>query len=159
MVRRETDGVWITLKEIVAAPVDEVLACFTTPEGITRWLAVAAQVDLRVDDEDAGTITLAWDRDFKRTLTIAVREYDPEAARIVWDWYPDPLSDESVPVTITIVPDLDHGTRIILREGPFGEQPDTLIAMADAAESWRWYLCNLRSVLETKHDMRSVRPL
>lgn len=155
MVRRETDGVWITLKETIAAPMDEVLACLTTPEGITRWLAVDARIDLR----SGGTMTLAWDRDFNRTLTIGIREYDPEAGRIVWEWYPDPLSDDSVPVSITVSPDVEHGSRLILREGPFAEDADTLIAMADAAESWRWYLCNLRSVLETKHDMRSVRPL
>jgi hypothetical protein len=34
-----------------------------------------------------------------------------------------------------------------------------MISMADGAESWRWYLCNLRSVLESRHDMRAVRPL
>ena len=51
------------------------------------------------------------------------------------------------------------GARVILRHGPFPADADALIFMADSAESWRWYLCNLRSVLEQKHDMRAVRPL
>jgi hypothetical protein len=46
-----------------------------------------------------------------------------------------------------------------MRQGPFKDDPDSLMAMAEEAESWRWQLCNLRGVLEAKHDMRVVRPL
>jgi hypothetical protein len=31
--------------------------------------------------------------------------------------------------------------------------------MAEDAESWRWYLCNMRTVLEARVDMRAERPL
>jgi hypothetical protein len=48
---------------------------------------------------------------------------------------------------------------VIVRHGPFPDDADTMLTVADSAESWRWYLCNLRSVLEAKHDMRAVRPL
>jgi uncharacterized protein YndB with AHSA1/START domain len=154
MVRRESDGVWVTLKETIAAPAEEVFACFSTPEGLTRWLSVGAQLD----PQPGGTLTLAWDRDFERTLTVQVKEFDA-GGRIVFDWFPDPLSETSVPVAITVSPEVESGARVILRQGPFTEDADSLIAMADAAESWRWYLCNLRSVLESRHDMRAVRPL
>ncbi len=154
MVRREANGVWVTLKETIAAPADEVFACFTSPEGLTRWLAIGAELDLR----EGGEMTLAWDRDFSRTLTVPVKSYDP-SGHVTWEWFPDPLSDESVPVSIAVSPEIEHGAKVILRQGPFKDDPDTLIKMADAAESWRWYLCNLRSVLESKHDMRAVRPL
>ncbi len=154
MVRRETNGIWVTLKETIGATADEVFACFSTSEGLTRWLAVGAELEAR----PGGELTLAWDRDFARTLTVHVREFEAEG-RISFDWYPDPLSDESVPVQVAVTPDVESGSRVILRQGPFRDDPETLIAMADGAESWRWYLCNLRSVLETRHDMRSVRPL
>ena len=42
---------------------------------------------------------------------------------------------------------------------PFKDDVESLIALGNEAESWRWQLCNLRSVLESKHDMRKVRPL
>jgi uncharacterized protein YndB with AHSA1/START domain len=155
MVRREHDGVWVTLKETIAAAPEEVFACFSTPEGLTRWLAVGAEMNA----EPGGTITLAWDRTFDRTLTVRIREYEPGSLRIGFDWFPDPLSEESVPVHVVVTPEVGGGTRVIMRQGPFREDVDALIAMADGAESWRWYLCNLRSVLETRHDMRSVRPL
>ena len=154
MVRREHNGVWVTLKETIAAPADEVFACFSTPEGLTRWLSVGAELEAR----PGGELTLAWDREFKNTLTVHVRDFDPEG-RISFDWYPDPLSDESVPVQVAVTQDIEKGSKIILRQGPFRDDADSMIAMADGAESWRWYLCNLRSVLESRHDMRAVRPL
>jgi hypothetical protein len=43
--------------------------------------------------------------------------------------------------------------------GPIGTGPEALMAMAEDAESWRWYLCNLRTVFEARVDMRTVRPL
>jgi uncharacterized protein YndB with AHSA1/START domain len=159
MVRREQNGVWVTLKETIAASPEEVFACFSTSEGLTRWLAVGAQLEA----EPGGTMTLAWDREFGRTLTVRIREFEPASGtahgRITFDWFPDPMSDESVPVEVTVSNDMANGSRVILRQGPFREDADSLIAMADGAESWRWYLCNLRSVLETRHDMRAVRPL
>jgi uncharacterized protein YndB with AHSA1/START domain len=154
MVRREDNGIWVTLKETIGAPAEEVFACFSTSEGLTRWLSVGAELEAR----PGGALTLAWDRDFAKTLTVQVRDFDPEG-RISFDWFPDPLSDESVPVSVTVTPDVERGSRVILRQGPFREDADSMISMADGAESWRWYLCNLRSVLESRHDMRAVRPL
>ena len=46
-----------------------------------------------------------------------------------------------------------------MRQGPFLEEVESLVDMAAEAESWRWRLCNLRSVLEVALDMRKVRPL
>ena len=53
----------------------------------------------------------------------------------------------------------EEGSQVQLRQGPFREDVDSLITMAQEVAYWRWYLCNLRSVLESSHDMRKVRPL
>ena len=58
-----------------------------------------------------------------------------------------------------VEPSVEEGCRIVLRQGPFKEDVDSLMAMAEEAETWRWQLCNLRSVLEVSLDMRKVRPL
>ena len=39
------------------------------------------------------------------------------------------------------------------------DNSEALLVMADESQMWRWYMCNLRSSFETKHDMRRVRPL
>ena len=35
---------------------------------------------------------------------------------------------------------------------------ESLLVMAQEAQTWRWYLCNMRSSYEVKNDMRKVKP-
>ena len=132
---------------------EEVFACLTTEAGLMRWFAVAAEVELRV----GGLIRLGWDRKFTKTSTVAILDYDA-GGRIVWDWYAS-WQDTHAPVYWSVTPLTEQGSRVILRQGPFEESTESLLTLAEEAESWRWYLCNLRSVLEAKHDMRAIRPL
>lgn len=153
MVKLENDGVWVTLKETIAAHHEEVFACFTTEANLIRWFPVACEVDLRT----GGEMRLSFDAKFRRPLTIPILKYDP-AGEVSWGWYPG-VSDEMVPIHWTITPDVENGSRVIHRHGPFRSDPDSLIMLANDAESWRWYLCNLRTVLEARVDMRAERPL
>ncbi|MCA9284233.1 MAG: SRPBCC domain-containing protein [Phycisphaerales bacterium] len=153
MISREPDGVWLTLKEVIAFGHEEVFACLTTEGGLMRWFAVQAEVDLR----QGGLIKFGWDRKFTKTTTVAILDYDP-GGRIVWDWHPS-YDDVHAPVYWTVTPEVESGSKVILRQGPFEESVDSLMVLAEEAETWRWYLCNLRCVLESKHDMRAVRPL
>lgn len=165
MVGREEDGVWITLKEEIHASPEEVASCIASASGLCRWLSVGAEYP----QQTGGSLQLAWDREWNRTTEVRVLDYECDElsdgrARVKWDWYPSPLDEASVPVEIAVSPLRDRGgdtggARVIIRHGPFRDDPETLLTVADSAESWRWYLCNLRSVLETKHDMRAVRPL
>jgi uncharacterized protein YndB with AHSA1/START domain len=153
MIRREDDGIWITLRETIAMHHEEVFACLTTAEGLTRWFPVAAQIDLRV----GGQIVFCWDEQCTKTSTVAILDYDPDG-RITWDWYAD-MNDMHAPVYWKVTPSREKGAKLELRQGPFRMTEESMMAMAEEAESWRWQLCNLRSVLEVKHDMRAVRPL
>ena len=153
MVKREDDGIWVTLKENIAASHEEVFACLTTDAGLTRWFTLAAEVDLR----KGGSMKLAFDAKFRRAFEVPILNYDPEV-RVTWGW-PLGVTDEIVALEWTVTPDVEAGSRVIQRHGPFPEDPDALISAANDAESWRWYLCNLRTVLEAKVDMRSERPL
>ena len=153
MIRREDDGVWVILDETIAAHHDDVFDCLTSADGLTRWLSVGAKVDLR----QGGSIVFGWDAQFTKTTTIAILDYDA-GGKIVWDWYAA-SDDTHAPVYWTVKATMDKGSIVTMRQGPFKEDVESLIAMADEAESWRWYLCNLRGVLEMKHDMRKVRPL
>lgn len=153
MIRTEQDGIWIELRETIAAHHDVVFACLTTHGGLTRWFPVAAEVDLR----PGGTIVFGWDEQFEKKSTVAILNYDPGGS-IVWDWYAQ-LSETHAPVYWLVRPAVEQGATIELRQGPFAASTESLIALAEEAESWRWYLCNLRGVLEAQHDMRRVRPL
>ncbi len=153
MIRREDDGIWVTLRETIAMHHEEVFACLTTAVGLSRWFPVEAEVDLRT----GGTIKMCWDQDCKKTSTIAILDYDAGGS-IVWDWYAD-YNDLHAPVYWTVSPSVEKGSKVTLRQGPFRSDEESLLAMAEEAESWRWQLCNMRSVLEVKHDMRAVRPL
>ncbi len=165
MVGREDDGIWVTLKEIVHAAPSEVTSCVATASGLCRWLAVLAEYD----SEAGGNLAISWDRDWLHESRVRVLSFDCNRsldgyAHVRWEWFPSPLDETSVPVDITVTPLPEHGaesggSRVLLRHGPFRDDVESLLTMADSAESWRWYLCNLRSVLETKHDMRAVRPL
>jgi len=153
MVRREDDGVWVILRETIAIHAEDVFECFTTASGLSRWFPVAAEIDLR----PGGEIVFGWDHEFDRTTTVAILDYDP-GGRIVWDWQVA-HSETHAPVYWTVEPRVEEGAKVVMRQGPFSEDADILIGMAEEAESWRWHLCNLRGVLEVGHDMRRVRPL
>lgn len=154
MIHREEDGIWIVLREVIAVHHEEVFACLTTVDGLARWFPLAAEISSL---EAGGTIKMCWDSECERSSTVAILEYDA-GGRIVWDWYAD-FSDTHAPVYWKIEPDVERGSKVELRQGPFKDDAESLIAMGNEAESWRWQLCNLRSVLEAKHDMRKVRPL
>lgn len=153
MIKREDDGVWVVLHETIACHHDELFVCLTTPAGLARWFPVAARVDLRT----GGEIVLGWDSDFTRTSTIAILDYDA-GGQITWDWQVA-HHDTHAPVYWTVEPHVELGCRVELRQGPFQMDVESLVDMAAEAESWRWRLCNLRSVLEVALDMRQVRPL
>ncbi len=153
MIRREDDGIWVELRETIAMHHDEVFHCLTTSDGLSRWFPYAAEVDLRA----GGQIVLSWDKDFTRTTTIAILAYDP-GGKITWDWQAA-ISEMHAPLYWEVRPSVEQGSVVILKQGPFHEDIESLLAMAEEAESWRWRLCNLRSSLEVKHDMRKVRPL
>lgn len=153
MIREEDDGLWLVLDETIAAHHDLVFHCLTTEDGLTRWFPVSAKVDLR----PGGAIVLGWDPKFTRTLTIAILDYDT-GGKITWDWYTD-RNDAHAPVYWTVEPNVEEGSRVMLRQGPFRDDRESLLAMVDEASSWRWQLCNLRAALEMKYDMRKVRPL
>ena len=153
MIIREDDGIWIVMKETIAAHHEDVFACFTTSGGLTRWFPVAAEIEPR----PGGMLVLGWDEKFKRKSTLAVLDFDP-AGTIVWDWFAD-HHDTHAPVYWKVTPSVEEGSEVEMRQGPFRETIDSLMAMASEASYWRWYLCNLRSTLEVSHDMRRIRPL
>lgn len=154
MIQREDDGLWIVLDETIAMHHEEVFACFTTASGLSRWFPVAAEIETM---EPGATIKFCWDERCTKFTTLAVLNYDA-GGMVVWDWYAQ-SSDTHAPVYWIVSPSVEQGSKVVMRQGPFKSDVDSLIAMAEEAESWRWYLSNLRSVLEAKHDMRKVRPL
>ncbi|MCP3902144.1 MAG: SRPBCC domain-containing protein [Planctomycetes bacterium] len=153
MITREDDGVWVELEETISIHHDQTFTALTTVGGLTRWFCVSATVDLR----QGGLIVFGWDPEMTRTSTVAILEYDP-GGRIVWDWYAN-HGDMHAPVYWAVEPSVEDGSRVRLRQGPFKDDGEALMVMANEAQMWRWYLCNMRSCFEAKLDMRKVKPL
>lgn len=144
---------WIHHEQPIALHHEDVWACLTTAAGLCRWLAVDAQID----PVAGGLIVLAWDRNWKSTTTVAILEIDA-GGTIVWDWQAA-SSDQHAPLYWMVLPSVERGCVLKLRQGPFRGDAESLIRMAEEAQYWTWHLCNLRTVLESRHDMRAVRPL
>lgn len=153
MIKREEDGLWVELQETIAVHHEDVFGCLTTAGGLARWFPVAAKVDLRA----GGSVVLGWDAAFSKKTTIAILDFDP-GGFIVWDWQVA-HHDTHAPVYWSVQPSVEEGCTVTLRQGPFREDIESVLEMAEEAESWRWRLCNLRSVLEVALDMRKVKPL
>ena len=153
MIRQEEDGVWLVLEEIIGAHHEEIFGALTTATGLRQWFPLDAEVDLRT----GGHVTFAWDKDFRKTTTVAILDYDP-GGRIVWDWIVS-HGDTHAPIYWGVEPMLDRGSKVTFRQGPYREDIDSMKAMASEASSWMWYICNLRSLSEAKLDMRKHRPL
>jgi uncharacterized protein YndB with AHSA1/START domain len=153
MISREPDGVWVEMHERIALHHDEVFAMLTEPGGLTRWFCLSAEIDLR----QGGLMVLGWDESMEHKSTVAILDYDP-AGRIVWDWYAD-SGDMHAPVYWVVEPSVEEGSKVTLRQGPFRTDIESLLVMAEEAQTWRWYLCNMRAALEAKHDMRKNKPL
>lgn len=144
---------WIEHEQAIALHHEDVFACLTTSPGLCRWLAVDAQIDA----EPGGLIVLAWDRGWKSTTTVAILDMDA-GGLMIWDWQAA-SSDQHAPLYWSVTPSVESGSILRLRQGPFGSARDSMLLMAEEAQYWTWHLCNLRSVLEAKHDMRAIRPL
>jgi uncharacterized protein YndB with AHSA1/START domain len=153
MIKREDDGLWIVLEEKITVDPEVVWGCLTTASGLARWFPVAARIDLRT----GGTIVLGWDERFRHTSTVAILDYDA-GGTVVWDWQAS-VHERHAPVYWSVDRSVEEGAIVRFRQGPFANDEDSLIAMAEEATSWQWRLCNLRSTLEAKLDMRKVRPL
>ncbi|HRQ71829.1 MAG TPA: SRPBCC domain-containing protein [Phycisphaerales bacterium] len=153
MIRREDDGYWIEHEQRIAVHHELTFACLTTGAGLSMWFPVSAEVDLR----PGGLITLGWDEKARRRTTIAILDYDA-GGRITWDWYAA-HRDQHAPIYWRVEPDVERGSILKFRQGPFAADEDSLVGMALEAQFWAWHVCNLRAVLEAKHDMRTVRPL
>lgn len=153
MIERDDDGLWVVMDETIAQHHELVFGCLTTSSGLTRWFPVSAEVDLRT----GGTIVLGWDEKMTRKTTIAILDYDAGGG-VTWDWYAGP-GDRHAPIEWRVEPNVEKGAVVSFRQGPFVADLDGAINAANEAQTWRWRLCNLRSTLEAKHDMRKVRPL
>ncbi len=153
MIRHEEDGYWLVIEETIAAHHEEIFGAITTATGLRQWFPLDAEIDLRT----GGRVTLSWDKDFNRTTTIAILNYDP-GGQIVWDWIVS-YGDTHAPIYWSVEPVLDQGCKVTFRQGPYRENTESFIAMAGEASTWQWYICNLRTLHEAKLDMRQHRPL
>ena len=156
MIERGDDGFYGHLRETIRVHHEVVWGCFDSGPGLTRWMCLAAEMEPRA----GGLISFGWDERMTRRTTIAILEHDP-GGRVRWDWQAG-TEDVHAPIEWTVEPDTTpgaEGTVVRFRQGPFEPSLDGLTLLGEELAGWCWRLCNLRSVLEAKHDMRTHRPI
>ncbi len=153
MIREEEDGLWNILTETIASHHEDVFESLCTAGGLRSWFSMDAKIELR----QGGNIVFCWDKNCTKTSTIAILDYDA-GGKIVWDWFADHTTKHA-PVYWKVKPNREKGAVVTMRQGPFHDERDSLISMATEAAFWQWHICNMRSVLESRHDMRLHRPL
>jgi uncharacterized protein YndB with AHSA1/START domain len=139
---------------VLPAPRDEVWRAFTTPDGLTQWLAPRARVEAVV----GGPYELFWappeaPPESNSTLGCRVLSVDPpRLLRFTWrgsDEVADVMNAPGAPVTevtVALTPALD-GTRLRLTHAGWGEVADWARARAWFDAAWTNALRALRAHL------------
>jgi uncharacterized protein YndB with AHSA1/START domain len=129
----------------LAAPPETVWRALTDPAELTRWLARAA----RTEGRPGGSFELRWD-----DLRIAGRYLQfepPRRLRFTWGQPESPFPETVIVVNLQ---PRDGGTALSWEHYGFGRGEGWDEYYVGSARAWAGYLKNLRSVLETGHDLR-----
>ena len=131
---------------IAAAP-DAVFRALVEPRSLTRWLCDRAEISPR----DGGTYVLAWNNG--PTHTGAVIEYhEGRRLSLAWSW---PGVELAGTVLSFSVEAKDEGTLLTVEHTGFPRRELWTDLYGGAEWGWTYFALNLKSVLETGHDLRS----
>ena len=133
---------------LIRSDTSTVFRALTEPEWLTRWLCDAAEIHPR----KGGTYRLGWKDGPTHTGTVV--EYDPgNLIALTWRW---PGVDLDGTVLSFGVQPREVGALLHVRHAGFPREELWTDLYAGAEWGWTYFAMNLKSVLETGHDLRSV---
>ncbi len=132
---------------LIRAPPQKVFEAISRPAGLKRWLCDRAKLDPRT----GGRYTLGWRNG--PTHTGRIVEFVPgRSVTFEWAW-------EGIPVRGTLfqltVSPRGRGTELHVGHTGFPRDPRWVDLYAGAEWGWTYFAMNLKSVLETGHDLRA----
>ena len=119
----------------------------TNPGMLVKWLADKAELTLR----KGGSYRLGWNGGPTHTGTVL--EFEPgKSIALSWDW-PDVALHGTV-FKLSVEPK-DDGSLLIVEHSGFPKVEKWADLYGGAEWGWTYFAVNLKSVLETGHDLRS----
>ncbi len=138
----------LKFKTVIEAPPAEVYRAFTHATALRDWLADAAETDPR----PGGRLYLYWASSY--TVTGAFRALTP-GERVEFNWHG---AGEPEPSRVQVkLKAKDGGTVVQLTHSHLGTGKKWAAALVEIQHGWATSLENLKSVLETSHDLRTAR--
>ncbi len=131
----------------VRAPTRVVFRAITDPGWLKRWLADDAELELRT----GGRYLLAW-RDGPRHTGRVVRFVPGKSLTLSWEW--DGLDLRDTRLKLAVEPQ-GGGTLLHLKHSGFPCTRRWMDLYGGTEWGWTYFAMNLKSVLETGHDLRS----
>jgi uncharacterized protein YndB with AHSA1/START domain len=131
---------------IQAAP-DAVFRAITDPHWLTRWLCDRAELSPTL----GGAYLLAWDEGPTHIGTI-VEYREGERVALGWTWPGVEL--QGTVFSLSVEP-TNGGTLLKVRHSGFPRLERWTELYGGAEWGWTYFALNLKSVLETGHDLRS----
>jgi uncharacterized protein YndB with AHSA1/START domain len=131
----------------VHAPTEKVFQAVSDPTWLTKWLCDHAEIAPR----EGGPYSLGWNDGPTHTGTVL--EYVP-GERIVLTWQWPGVDLHGTRFGLSVEPKDDGSVLAITHSGfPLSEKWTDLYGGAEWG--WTYFAMNLKSVLETGHDLRS----
>ena len=131
---------------IRAAP-EKVFDALTNPKMLVEWLADRAEID----PKQGGAYLFGWDGGPTHTGTIT--EFEPNRIiALAWEW--PGVSLKGTVFRLSVEPKED-GTVLAIDHSGFPKVEKWTDLYGGAEWGWTYFALNLKSVLETGHDLRS----
>jgi len=131
---------------IRAAP-DDVFRAITDPQWLTRWLCDRAELAPR----KGGSYLLAWNGGPTHTGTLV--DYRPgRRIAFAWSWPGVKLAGTVFSLSVKAK---DGGTLLMIEHTGIPRERHWAELYGGAEWGWTYFALNLKSVLETGHDLRS----
>ena len=131
----------------IRTPAQRTFDAVTNPGMLVKWLADKAELTLR----KGGSYRLGWNGGPTHTGTVL--EFEPgKSIALSWDW-PDVALHGTV-FKLSVEPK-DDGSLLIVEHSGFPRAEKWADLYGGAEWGWTYFAVNLKSVLETGHDLRS----
>lgn len=132
---------------LIRAPPARTFDAITRPEMLVRWLADRAELSPR----KGGNYLLAWTDG--PTHTGKVVEFEPgRRIALAWSW--PGIALRGTVFRLSVKPE-DGGSLLTIEHSGFPKLAKWTDLYAGAEWGWTYFAMNLKSVLETGHDLRT----
>jgi len=132
---------------LVHAPPARVFRALTDPGEIVRWLADVAEIEPRT----GGSYLVGWNDGPQHRGEILEFRRGRKVA-FAWSW--EGVALKGTRLTFSIAP-RGKGTLLTVEHSGFPKEAKWVELYAGAEWGWTYFAMNLKSVLESGHDLRS----